>query len=332
MPLDVGDAGDVERHRRVDHHVGGFGERAGPARAAASRKAARGVDGLRVGAQHREVRERRQAGALRAPSAGWPRRRRSRAGRAPDRADAPGARSAPTSRCRAPLAASRPARPAACISSANRRSGARKSLLKSALSGLTAATRPMRRKSWPLATICVPTRTSTSPRVHGAELRLERALVARAVGVDAGDARAGQQRGELLLEPLGAAADRRDVGVAAVGAGARHRLGEAAVVAAQGAVLLVEDAPGAAVRAAAQPAAVAALQHRRVAAPVEEDAGSARRARRARCRAATSCGASAGAGASRAGRPSAAARRPMSTSRTAGQAAPPIRSGSARRR
>ena len=43
------------------------------------------------------------------------------------------------------------------------------------------------------------------------------------------------------------------------------------MVAAQGPVLLVEDAPGAAVRAAAQPAALAALQHRRVAAPVQED-------------------------------------------------------------
>ncbi len=42
-------------------------------------------------------------------------------------------------------------------------------------------------------------------------------------------------------------------------------------MAAQRPVLLVEDAPGAAVRAAAQPAALAALQHRRVAAPVEED-------------------------------------------------------------
>ena len=60
-------------------------------------------------------------------------------------------------------AASRPARPAACISRLNRRSGARKSLENSAPSGLTAATSVMRRKSWPLAIICVPTSTSTSP-------------------------------------------------------------------------------------------------------------------------------------------------------------------------
>ena len=77
--------------------------------------------------------------------------------------------------------------------------------------------------------------------------------------------------GQLFFEPLGAAADRRDVEVAAFGAGARHALGEAAVVAAQAAVELVEDAPGAAVRAAALPTAVAAVQHRRVAAAVQED-------------------------------------------------------------
>ncbi len=49
-----------------------------------------------------------------------------------------------------------------------------------------------------------------------------------------------------------------------------HALGEAAVVAAQRAVDLVEDPEGAAVRAFALPAAVAAGQHRRVAAPVQE--------------------------------------------------------------
>ena len=56
---------------------------------------------------------------------------------------------------------------------------------------------------------------------------------------------------------------------------------EAAVVAAQRAVELVEDAPGAAVRTGALPAAGAAVQHRRIAAAVEEERGSARRARSA---------------------------------------------------
>jgi hypothetical protein len=153
-------------------------------------------------------------------------------------------------------------------------------------------------------------------------------LSARAVGVDAGDPRLGKQRRELLLEPFGAAADRRDVGVAAIGAGARHRRGQAAVMAAQRPVLLVEDAPRAAMRAAAQPAAFAALQHRRIAAPVEEDEAllAARHAlvqcrddlRRERRRRVS------------ARRPTVAlGSRAMSTRRIAGQAAPPIRSGSA---
>ena len=107
-------------------------------------------------------------------------------------------------------------------------------------------------------------------RVHRRQPRLQRALDACGVGVDAADAGAGQQRGDLLLELLGAAAQRRDIGVAAVRAGARHALGEAAVVAAQRAVGLVEDAPCAAVRAAALPATGAAVQHRRVAAAVEQ--------------------------------------------------------------
>jgi 5-methyltetrahydrofolate--homocysteine methyltransferase len=73
-----------------------------------------------------------------------------------------------------------------------------------------------------------------------------------------------------LFEPLGAASHRRDVEVAAVGAGARHALGEAAVVAAQRAVELVKHAPGAAMGAGAFPAAVAAMQHRGIAAAIEK--------------------------------------------------------------
>src|SRR5206468_11340972 len=76
---------------------------------------------------------------------------------------------------------------------------------------------------------------------------------------------------QLLFQPLGAAAERRDVEVAALRAGARHALGEAAVMAAQCTIELVEHAPRAAVRAAALPAAIGAMQHRRIAAAVEED-------------------------------------------------------------
>src|SRR5438105_4600566 len=112
--------------------------------------------------------------------------------------------------------------------------------------------------------------------MHSSELRFERAFRARGVGIDARDARwcaiaAAQRLGQLLLQPLGAAADRRDVEVAALRACARHTLGEAAVVTAQRAIELVEHAPRAAVRATALPAAIAAMQHRRIAAAVEED-------------------------------------------------------------
>ena len=107
-------------------------------------------------------------------------------------------------------------------------------------------------------------------RMHGAELLLQRALGTRAVRVDARNAGAGQQLGQLLFEPLGAAADGRDVEVAALGAGAGHTFSQAAVMAAQGPVQLVEHAPGAAVRAAALPAAVATVQHRRITATVQE--------------------------------------------------------------
>jgi hypothetical protein len=75
----------------------------------------------------------------------------------------------------------------------------------------------------------------------------QRALEARAVGVDARHARLGQQQRDLLLETLGAASDASDVEVAAIRAGARHRLREAAVVAAQRAVER-KHAPRAAVR------------------------------------------------------------------------------------
>mmetsp|Transcript_5530 Transcript_5530/g.13379 ORF Transcript_5530/g.13379 Transcript_5530/m.13379 type:complete len:242 (-) Transcript_5530:1421-2146(-) len=107
--------------------------------------------------------------------------------------------------------------------------------------------------------------------VHGLQLRLQFALATGGVGVDAQHARAGQGLGQLFLEPLGAAPERRDVRVAAVRAGLRHAFGEAAMVAAQRAVALVEDPPGAAVRAVALPLAFATVQHRCVAAAIQED-------------------------------------------------------------
>ena len=114
--------------------------------------------------------------------------------------------------------------------------------------------------------------------MHLGQLGFQRALEAGAVGVDAhhlhgpavGPPGAGQQLGQMLLQPLGAAPDGLDVHIAAGGAGAGHGLGEAAVVAAQAAVHLVEHAKGAAMRAFALPVAVAAAQHRGVAAAVQQ--------------------------------------------------------------
>ena len=77
-----------------------------------------------------------------------------------------------------------------------------------------------------------------------------------------------QKFGQVLFEPLCAAANRRNVDVAATGASARYPFRETAMVATQCAVNFVEDAVGTAVRAFAFPAAVMAGQHWGVAAPV----------------------------------------------------------------
>ena len=156
----------------------------------------------------------------------------------------------------------------------------------------------MRRKSWPLATICVPTRTSTSPactapscassapfvRVLSASMR----AIARARGSSAASCSSSRS----VPRPIGAMSRLPQSGQARGTA-----LGEAAVVAAQRAVQLVEDAPGAAVRAAALPAALAAMQHRRIAAPVQEHQALLAARDALAASAATSGGDSAGAGA-----------------------------------
>ena len=155
-------------------------------------EAARRLRRARLGAQQRQVRIRRQPGRA-ARSSSWLAAKASKScWRSAAYSGCCGCQVCTHISLRAACAASRPARPAACISSANSRSGARKSLLKSAPSGLTAATSVMRRKSWPLATICVPTSTSTSPACTAPSCASQRALQARAVGVDAGD-RAGRR-------------------------------------------------------------------------------------------------------------------------------------------
>ena len=106
--------------------------------------------------------------------------------------------------------------------------------------------------------------------VHGRELRFEAALELGGVGIDARHARPGQRLRELLLQALGPAPQRRDVRIAAGRTGPRHARRHAAMVAAQRAVLLVEDLVRAAMRAVALPVALVAMQHRRVAAAVQE--------------------------------------------------------------
>ena len=80
----------------------------------------------------------------------------------------------------------------------------------------------------------------------------------------------GQQLAEVLFQPFGAPAQRGNIGVPAGRTGARYPLSKATVVAAQLAVNFVEHPVGAAVLAFAFPIAVGAMQHRRVATPIQE--------------------------------------------------------------
>ena len=123
-------------------------------------------------------------------------------------------------------------------------------------------------------------------RMHGRQLGFQRTLQPGAVGVDAGyaqrlavrlriadsagSAHIGQQLAQLFFQLLGAATHGFNVDVAAGGAGAWHALGKAAMVAAQGAVYLVKHAEGRAMRALTFPAAVGAMQHGGIAAPVQK--------------------------------------------------------------
>ena len=120
--------------------------------------------------------------------------------------------------------------------------------------------------------------------MHLCELRFQAAFESGAVGINAGNAHglalglrggrgvgathASEQLRQMLFKPLSAPAHGRNVGIAAGRAGARHRLGETAVVAAQSPVDFVKHAVGAAVRAFAFPIAVPAVQHGGIAAPV----------------------------------------------------------------
>ena len=94
---------------------------------------------------------------------------------------------------------------------------------------------------------------------------------ARRIAVDAQDAGFGKAFDEHGFEALRTAPEGQQVDVAAIGAGARHARFEAAVVAAQAPVRQVQHEVGGATLAARDPAAGRTGQHRRIAAPVEED-------------------------------------------------------------
>src|SRR4029079_12164891 len=95
----------------------------------------------------------------------------------------------------------------------------------------------------------------------------------RAVAVDADDARGREARCERLLDALRAASHRLEIHMAADRTGARNRLLRAAVMAAQAAPSIggVQHHARGAAPAAGGPAARFAREHRRIAAPVDED-------------------------------------------------------------
>ena len=114
--------------------------------------------------------------------------------------------------------------------------------------------------------------------MHLGQLAHQLAFQTGGVGVNAGDAQrrsigafhVRQQLGQMLFQPFGAVAKRADVLVATARASTRHGLGQAAMVAAQRAVGLVEHPVGTAMRAFAFPAAGSAMQYRRITPAVEQ--------------------------------------------------------------
>ena len=102
-----------------------------------------------------------------------------------------------------PATSPRPARPATWVSSANSFSAARKSVLYSALSAFTTPTSVMRGKSWPFASICVPTRMSTSCACTRCAHVLERMSAAHRIAIDAQHARLRKQLAQRTARAAG---------------------------------------------------------------------------------------------------------------------------------
>ena len=157
------------------------------------------------------------------PRSGWPARPRGGSGRRPR-----------------PAASLRPARPATCTMSWKVRSLARKSGIASDVSAETTPTSDTRGKSSPLATICVPSRMSSSPAGELLQHLAELARRGHRVAVHPRDAGVGELARQLALDPLNAKAEQQQL--APTGrAVLRQRRGVLAVVAQGQLRRLVED-------------------------------------------------------------------------------------------
>jgi hypothetical protein len=112
---------------------------------------------------------------------------------------------------------------------------------------------------------------STSPARTLRKGFLERTARGRRIAIHARDGRLWKRFAHRLFDSLGAVPDRCDVIRAALGATRGRALAVAAMVAAQVAGTEMDDEIRAAPRARRMPAAGAAMEHRRKAAPVDED-------------------------------------------------------------
>ena len=168
-----------------------------------------------------------------------------------------------------PPASPRPERPASCATIAKVRSSARKSGKRRVASASRIALSVTSGKSWPLATIWVPTRTALAASPNSARIRAWAPRCGGGVGVEAEDRHRREALAQQLLDPLGPRARPRQRRRGADRAGARRPFGVGAVVADEAARLAVDDQRDVAVGAAPVVPAGAAGEPGREAAPVD---------------------------------------------------------------
>ena len=220
MPAPVAVA-DPE-HRRRPEQLGAVGERRG-----AGSPASRGR-GLVEPSPPARRRSRSGPGARRAGS-GAPRRRSSSPARKPAESwrggvlDARRRSGARVWTITSPPASPRPERPASWATIAKVRSSARKSGKRRVASASRIALSVTSGKSWPLATIWVPTRTALGGLAEAGEDAGVGAALGGGVGVEAEDRHRVEALGQQRLDPLGPGAGPRERRRAALRAGARLR-------------------------------------------------------------------------------------------------------------